>query len=147
MASTNILFFSEDISFALRNKNKHREWLKKIAQKEKHVPGALNYIFCSDEYLYKINFEYLKHDTYTDVITFDLRENNESNILEADIYISIERVKENARQLKLPLYSELRRVMIHALLHLVGYTDKSEKEKIIMRSKETEALQFFEKMK
>ena len=96
------------------------------------------YIFCSDEYLYNLNQEYLNHDTYTDIITFPY---SEPPLVEGDIFISIDRVKENASQFGAPFEQELHRVMIHGVLHLCGYSDKSPDEEALMRKKEDEALQ------
>lgn len=139
-----INFFSEDVNFNLTEKLKRKQWLKKIAVEEKTAIGELNYIFCSDEYLYKINLDYLNHDTYTDIITFDNSEND--NKIEGDIFISIDRVKENATKHQVSEEKELNRVISHGLLHLLGYKDKSKEEALEMRSKEEEAIQLFDKI-
>lgn len=107
-------------------------------------PEAINYIFCSDESLWRINLEYLKHNTYTDIITFDLSE--EPGKVIADIYISVDRVRENARQHKATLKDEILRVIFHGALHLSGFKDKSAKEQNTMRIKENEYLGLFHKM-
>mgnify|MGYP000734161920 CR=1 FL=1 len=133
-----INFFSEEIDFKLENEEKTITWLQKIANKEGFVISAINYIFCDDEYLHKINMEYLNHDTYTDIITFDNSE--QEQVLEADIFISIERVKENSKELKTTFNQEIHRVMVHGLLHLTGNDDHSEEDKKTMREKENEAL-------
>ncbi|PIY12149.1 MAG: rRNA maturation RNase YbeY [Flexibacter sp. CG_4_10_14_3_um_filter_32_15] len=133
-----INFFSEKIDFQLENEEKTSNWLQKVANKEGFVIAAINYIFCDDQYLHKINMEYLNHDTYTDIITFDNSE--EEQVLEADIFISVERVKENSKELKTIFEQETHRVMVHGLLHLVGYDDHSEEDKQLMREKENQAL-------
>lgn len=137
-----ILFFEEDIKFSLKPKNKFKHWLRRLAANENATIGDLNYIFCSDEYLYQINVEYLNHHTYTDIITFDNSE--EENKVEGDIFISIERIRENALLEKRPFDEELCRVMSHGLLHLLGYKDKGKDDKEIMRMKENEAIALFE---
>ena len=136
-----ILFFEEDITYSLKEKNKYKQWLKSIAEEEGYKIKELNYIFCSDEYLYQINLDYLNHKTYTDIITFDNSENK--NSIEGDIFISIERIKENAQKEHVLFEKELQRVLSHGLLHLMGYKDKSEAEKAIMRHKEELAINHF----
>jgi len=133
-----IFFFNEDHSYSLKQRGDTRLWLEKIAAKEAHKILELNYIFCSDEYLLQINKEYLQHDFYTDIITFD---NSEvKGTLEGDIFISIDRVKENARTEQTRFRDELHRVMAHGLLHLCGYKDKTPAQQKIMRQKENAAL-------
>ncbi|WP_338793300.1 rRNA maturation RNase YbeY [Bernardetia sp. MNP-M8] len=134
-----INFFSEEIDFELENEEKTSDWIQKIAHKEGFVVSSINYIFCDDEYLHKINMEYLNHDTYTDIITFDNSE--QEQVLEADIFISVERVKENSAELKTTFQQEIHRVMVHGLLHLTGNDDHSTEDKKLMREKEDEALQ------
>jgi probable rRNA maturation factor len=136
-----IIFFNEDINFKFQDKNKFKNWLKKVAEKEGFSIVNLNYIFCSDVYLHKINLEYLDHDTFTDIITFD---NSESEkIIEGDIFISIERVRENSQSLNTVFENELKRVIVHGLLHLCGYNDHSVDEKQNMRSLETQYIEYF----
>lgn len=130
---SSIVFHSEDIQFVLKQKRLIRQWLNSIAEQEGSSIIGLSYIFTSDSYLLKINQEYLQHDTYTDVITFPY---SEGENIESDIFISIDRCKENASIFDASFYTELHRVMAHALLHLLGYGDKSPDEKISMRSKE-----------
>ncbi len=115
-----------------------RAWIKQVLEQEQKHLQELNYIFCSDTYLHKLNVQYLNHDTYTDIITFDNAE-SEDNI-EGDVFISIERVKENAELLQTPFDKELQRVMIHGVLHLCSYQDKSKAEKERMREKEDACL-------
>jgi rRNA maturation RNase YbeY len=135
-----INFFSEEIDFQLENEEKTSAWLQKVANKEGFIVAAINYIFCDDEYLHKINMEYLNHDTYTDIITFDNSEDEEEQVLEADIFISVDRVKENSATLKTTFEQEIHRVMVHGLLHLTGYDDHSVEDKQMMREKEDAAL-------
>jgi len=141
--ATTITFQSEEIKFVLKEKTKHKNWLIKIASKEKYSILELNYIFCSDEYLHKVNLDYLNHDTYTDIITFDNSEDKKAKMIEGDIFISIERVKENAGKFKTELDDELHRVMSHGLLHLMGFKDKTAKDSAIMRKKEEESISLF----
>lgn len=138
-----IHFFSEDTKFELSQKLKRKNWLKKIAEIEGFKIQELNYIFCSDEYLYQINVDYLDHDDYTDIITFDNSE--EEKAIEGDIFISIDRVKENAQKHQQTEERELSRVISHGLYHLTGYKDKSESEANQMRAKEEFAIELFEK--
>jgi probable rRNA maturation factor len=133
-----IYFFTEDTSYQLKQRTEIRTWLKSIAKKEKYGILELNYIFCSDEYLLQMNKDFLDHDYYTDIITFD---NSEvKGKIEGDIFISIDRVRDNAKQQKTSLKDELHRVLTHGLLHLTGYKDKTAKEKEIMRKKEDASL-------
>jgi len=138
----NIYFFKEDYQFDLRKLKRYKRWLNQLANSYEFEIAELNYIFCSDEYLHKINLDYLNHDTYTDIITFDLQENNEgNNSIEADIFISIDRVTDNAKNLNIDFEEELARVMAHGLLHLIGFKDKSDNEKGEMRLAENKALE------
>ncbi|MFD2036409.1 rRNA maturation RNase YbeY [Belliella marina] len=139
-----VQFFDEDSGFNLKNKNLHKKWLKTIAEQEGYKVGELTYIFCSDEYLYKINVEYLNHDTYTDIITFDNSE--EADMIEGDIFISIDRVKENSARENNGFQTELQRVMSHGILHLLGYKDKTKKDKKIMREMEDKSISLFDKI-
>ena len=131
-------FFSEEINFKQPHPLKTSKWIKSILQSEGYKIGALNYIFCSDDYLLEINRQYLQHDYYTDIITFDNSE--DEGILEGDIYVSVDRVKENAQNLGIAFDLELRRVLIHGLLHLVGFEDSTEDLKVEMRAKEDACL-------
>lgn len=130
-----INFFSEDVDYILENHNPVHDWLLGVATHENRKITELNYIFCSDDYLLDINKQYLNHDYYTDVITFD-NSDNDSEEIEGDIFISIDRVNENAADSKTFFSNELHRVMVHGLLHLIGYADKSEEEITQMREKE-----------
>lgn len=131
--SSSIHFHSEDVDFHLVNEKKTIKWLKDSIKKEAKTVGEISYIFCSDEYLHKMNLEYLKHDTFTDIITFDY---TDGTVISGDIFISIDRVQENALKFKTIFEGELSRVIIHGVLHLMGYKDKSAQEKEQMRSKE-----------
>ena len=133
-----IHFFTENISFALDEENKTVAWIEQVLHEEDYKAKNINYIFCSDDHLLTLNQQYLNHETFTDIITFDHSEQDES--LEADIYISIERVMENARYLKKNFADELHRVIIHGLLHLMGLKDKTEADKQEMRKKEDACL-------
>ncbi|HLT08846.1 MAG TPA: rRNA maturation RNase YbeY [Cyclobacteriaceae bacterium] len=139
-----IHFFQEDISFNLPQKIKTKKWLNQIALEEGFRITELNYIFCSDEYLHAINVDYLNHDTYTDIITFD--NSDQEDIIEGDIFISIDRIRENAELQKQNFQDELLRVLSHGLYHLSGYKDKLEQEIKIMRSKEDFAIDKFKVM-
>jgi probable rRNA maturation factor len=136
-----IVFFNEDINFKFQGKKKFKSWLKKVAEKEGFSINNLNYIFCSDEYLHKINLEYLDHDTYTDIITFD--NSDDETIIEGDIFISIERVRDNSQTLNTVFEEELKRVIVHGLLHLCGYDDHTPEDKAEMRLLESEYILVF----
>lgn len=122
-----INFFTEDIKFTLKAKKDFKIWLRKVAEKEGFTINNLNYIFCSDVYLYKINLDYLDHDTYTDIITFDNSEDDTT--IEGDIFISIERVKDNSQTLFTLFEEEFKRVIVHGLLHLCGHDDSTNEQK------------------
>nr|WP_294949950.1 rRNA maturation RNase YbeY [uncultured Mucilaginibacter sp.] len=129
-----ISFFEEGISYKLKNKTPVRKWITDAIVSEGFTLAELNYIFCSDEYLLQINQQYLDHDTYTDIITFDNSE--EKGTIVGDIFISIERIRENAAKFAVTESQELHRVMIHGALHLLGYKDKSAPDKKKMTLKE-----------
>ncbi|HWD90311.1 MAG TPA: rRNA maturation RNase YbeY [Mucilaginibacter sp.] len=127
-------FFEEDIRFDLKNKNKVKAWVKATIAAEGYKLQELNYIFCSDAYLLQINQQYLDHDTYTDIITFDNSE--KEKVIAGDIFISIDRIRENAEKFGAGETNELHRVLIHGALHLLGYTDKIAADKQLMTAKE-----------
>ena len=129
-----INFFEEDIRFKLKNKTAVKQWVKATIEAESYKLQELNYIFCSDQYLLQINQQYLDHDTYTDIVTFDNSE--EDKIITGDIFISIDRIRENAIKFNSGEKNELHRVIIHGALHLLGYTDKKAENKKIMTGKE-----------
>lgn len=130
---SDITFFSEEIDFQLKTEAAVKSWISEAILSEKKLVGEINYIFCSDEYLHKMNVEYLNHNTYTDIITFNYCE---ESFISGDLFISIDRVKENAKTFLKSFENELRRVLIHGVLHLIGYNDKSNEEIKVMRSKE-----------
>lgn len=136
-----IFFNSQHNNFKLKQGNKIKSWIKRIVELEKKQIGQIHFVFTSDEELLKINQQFLKHDTYTDIITFDY---SEDKILSADIMISVDRVGENAGKLKTLAQEELKRVMIHGILHLCGYKDKSKVDSELMRKKENWALKKIE---
>jgi rRNA maturation RNase YbeY len=129
-----INFFTEEISFKLPHPRKTSRWIKDSIIKEKKKLESLNFIFCSDEYLRQMNIQYLNHETFTDIVTFDQSEGGSA--IQGDIYISIDRVRENAVKFDTSFDKELHRVIIHGVLHLIGYKDKSDKDKLMMRKKE-----------
>ena len=139
-----IQFFNEDVDFKIPNPRKTKTWLKDIIESEGFELNQLNYIFCSDEYLLSVNQQYLNHDFYTDIITFDNSEEIEG-IVEGDIFISIDRVKENAEQLSKTFKEELLRVLAHGVLHLVGYDDHEDEDELVMRQKEDTYIAIFPK--
>src|SRR5687768_10724065 len=126
----NIEFFNQDLSFKLPKPRKTKLWIHDVIRKEKKQLAHLNYIFCSDDYLLSINKEYLNHKTLTDIITFDHSETRDQ--IEGDIFISIDRVAANAEELATDFDQELHRVLIHGVLHLIGYGDKTPTEKMRM---------------
>lgn len=130
----NIYYFSEEINFKLKQKKKISIWLQRIIQAEGYQLEQLNFIFCTDGYLHAYNKAYLSHDTLTDVITFDYATN--LNTVLGDVYISIERVCENAKCYQNKISVELHRVMVHGLLHLLSYNDQHIEEKMVMKTKE-----------
>ena len=133
-----VYFFNEDIDFSLPDESSTIGWIQNVLYDEGLVDENINYIFCSDEYLHQMNIDYLDHDSLTDIITFDGSETEEN--IEADIFISIDRVRDNAAQLNKPFEEELHRVIIHGLLHIMGYSDKTKKEQQVMREKEDACL-------
>lgn len=134
-----INFYSET-EFDLKDEPSFRTWLTNVIESEDKTYEDINYIFCDDEYLHQINVKYLDHDTYTDIISFD---NSVGSALQGDIFISIERVKENANEYNVSFQEELLRVMAHGILHFCGFKDKSESESKLMRQKENEKIAMF----
>ena len=127
-----IKFFCQNISFSIKKKNAVETWMLSAIRKEKKQAEEISFIFCNDKFLLALNKKFLKHNTLTDIITFQYP----SERLSAEIYISIPRVKENAKKFEVSFENELHRVMIHGILHLCGYADKSPAKKIIMRKRE-----------
>ena len=136
-----IQFFCEDIEFELDNESRYSQWINSIISSHNFQLENIQYIFCSDEYLLTINKEYLDHDYYTDIITFNMSEEN--HVIEADIFISIERIRDNSKKLSINFADELKRVMIHGVLHLIGFDDKTEELKNVMRQKESDCVSLF----
>jgi len=136
-----VSFQVQHIQFHLKNKLKIKSWIKKIVEEEKKQLGQINFVFTSDEELLKTNIQFLKHHTFTDIITFD---SCDGSVINGDILISIERVKDNALKFETDFESELKRVIIHGVLHLCGYKDKKASEKEIMRFKENLALKKYQ---
>ena len=130
-----MITFNSETSFTLKNQKKLVKWIGDVISSEGFQVGEINYIFCNDSYLNKINQEFLNHDTFTDIISFDYTLGKEVG---GDIFISIERVLENAEKFNEVFENELYRVMIHGILHFMGYKDKTKKEKTLMRTKEDE---------
>ncbi len=128
-----IRYFSEDISFNLANKRSNNKWIRTLVESENKKLGDLNYIFCSDEYLLDVNKNFLRHDYYTDIITFDYCE---KNTVSGDLFISIDSVRDNAEHFGVSFENELSRVMAHGVLHLVGYDDHCDEDILEMRAKE-----------
>ncbi len=132
--------FNYETDFALSNETTVSSWLSKVILSENKSEGEINYIFCNDEYLLQINQQYLSHDTLTDVISFDYSLGNE---LSGDVFISTERVQDNANDYKVTFAEELNRVMVHGILHFCGFKDKTEEDELFMRNKEEDKLKMF----
>ena len=134
-----MITFNYETPFQLNNEKIISDWILKIISDNGFELGEINYIFCDDEYLHKLNVEFLQHDTLTDIISFD---NTLGKIIGGDIFISIERVEDNAKDFNVSFIEELNRVMIHGILHYLGFKDKTAEDKKIMRSQENNALFF-----
>ena len=132
-----MIAFNYETSFQLKDEKALENWIIETVSKEGFKVGEINYIFCDDTYLHKLNVEFLQHDTLTDVISFD---NTLGKLISGDIFISIERVEENSKDFDVSFENELHRVMIHGVLHYMGYKDKSEEDKKKMRAAENAAL-------
>ena len=128
-----MIVFNYETDFTLNNEQTTSEWITACIENESFEAGEINYIFCDDDYLHKINVEFLEHDTLTDIISFDY---SMGKLVSGDIFISINRVKDNAKDFKVSFEEELHRVIIHGILHYMGYKDKSDEEKQLMRDKE-----------
>jgi rRNA maturation RNase YbeY len=137
-------FFEEGINAKLKQRRRIRQWVLNIAATKGFQIRSLNYVFCSDDYLHAINLTYLKHDTYTDIVTFDQSE--EDHAIEGDVFISVDRVSENAHEQGEDYPTELLRVIAHGLLHLCGYSDKTAADKKRMRAEEDLALTYYSKL-
>lgn len=135
-----MISFNYELDFELPNEQLYIDWISNVILSESKSEGEINYIFCDDDYLVEINQQYLNHDTLTDIISFDYSMGNE---IHGDVYISIERVKENAVDFNVSFEEELKRVLVHGILHYCGYKDKSEADELLMRSKEDEKIKLF----
>ena len=135
-----MISFNYELDFKLEDEALYSDWISKVISSEKKNEGDINYIFCDDDYLLQINQQYLDHDTLTDIISFDYSIGNE---LHGDIYISVERVRENASDFNVSFDDEIKRVLIHGILHYCGYKDKNEEDEILMRQKEEEKMKMF----
>jgi len=132
--------FNYESEFTLDNEEAIATWLSSVIVSENKSEGEINYIFCDDEYLHKINIEYLNHDTLTDIISFDYTMGNE---ISGDVFVSIERVLDNSKDFNTGFEDELKRVLVHGVLHYCGYKDKSKEDEALMRSKEDEKIAMF----
>lgn len=135
-----MISFNYETDFELSSESDYASWIQNVIASENKEEGDINYVFCDDEYLHKINIEYLNHDTLTDIISFDY---SEGNFLHGDIFVSVERVAENAKVFNVSFENELKRVMAHGVLHYCGYKDKNEQDEVIMRQKEDEKIKMF----
>ncbi|MBU3820627.1 rRNA maturation RNase YbeY [Flavobacteriaceae bacterium XHP0103] len=136
-----MISFNYETEFSLNNEKALADWISSVIQAEGCKEEEVNYIFCDDEYLYNLNVEFLKHDTLTDIISFDY---SLGKNIQGDVFISVERVQENANEFNVSFDEELRRVMVHGVLHYCGYKDKSEAEEKLMREKENLYLERFQ---
>jgi rRNA maturation RNase YbeY len=135
-----MISFNYENDFELNNEEQLSNWISRVIASEEKKEGEINYIFCDDDYLLNLNEQYLNHDTLTDIISFDYSMGNE---IHGDIFISTERVKDNATDFKVSFEEELKRVMVHGVLHYCGYKDKTEEDEALMRSKEDEKIKMF----
>ena len=135
-----MISFNYELDFKLDDEQLFSDWLSNVISSENKLEGEINYIFCDDNYLVEINQQYLDHDTLTDIISFDYSVGNE---LHGDVFISVERVVENAQDFDVTFEEELRRVLVHGILHYCGYKDKNEEDENLMRRKEEEKMKMF----
>mgnify|MGYP000067417743 CR=1 FL=1 len=135
-----MISFNYELNFKLEDETAYSNWLSKVISSENKREGEINYIFCDDNYLVEINQQFLDHDTLTDIISFDYSVGNE---LHGDVFISVERVVENAQDFDVTFEEELRRVLVHGILHYCGYKDKNEEDENLMRRKEEEKMKMF----
>ena len=135
-----MISFNYEVEFDLSNEEHFSKWISEVILSENKKEGDINYIFCDDEYILEINKQYLQHDYYTDIISFDYSVGNE---LHGDIFISVDRVRDNAIDFNVSFDEELKRVIIHGVLHYCGYKDKSEDDEQVMRQKEDEKIKMF----
>ena len=132
-----MITFNYETNFVLEDEKHFEDWITNFLQSNSFEIGEINYIFCDDDYLHKLNVQFLQHNTLTDIISFD---NSLGKLISGDIFISVERVKENATIFKVTFKEELHRVMIHGILHYMGFKDKTDKEKLTMRDAENKAI-------
>ncbi|MBP5515857.1 MAG: rRNA maturation RNase YbeY [Bacteroidales bacterium] len=137
-------FSNETVDFLLNDESLMKKWISEVIKRHGKTLGKISYRFCSDDFIFDVNVKFLNHDTYTDIITFDYVS---GNVVSGDILISIDRVGENALQLGVPFDRELHRVIIHGVLHLLGFKDKSDADAAQMRAKEEESLAMLDAMK
>ena len=138
-----VTFSNADIDFELKKPDHIKKWIFEVVKSYGKHLGRINYLFCSDEYVYDANVRFLNHYTYTDIITFDFVE---GNLISGDIMISVDRVGDNAQKMSLPFEQDLHRVIIHGVLHLLGFKDKSDADAAEMRQKENESLNLWDKI-
>ena len=135
-----MISFNYESDFSLEQEDLYASWIETIVESENKILGEISYIFCDDDFLHNINMQYLNHDTLTDIISFDY---TEGDIISGDIFVSIERVEDNAKDFKVSFEEELKRVLAHGVLHYCGYKDKSDKDALLMRTKEEEKIKLF----
>lgn len=135
-----MISFNYESDFILDQEDVFASWIENIVESENKILGEISYVFCDDDYLHNINVQYLNHDTLTDIISFDY---TEGDVISGDIFVSIERVKDNASDYNVPFVEELKRVLAHGVLHYCGYKDKSDADAKLMRSKEDEKIKLF----
>ena len=135
-----MISFNYESDFSLEQEEVYASWIETIVESENKILGEISYVFCDDEYLHSINMQYLNHDTLTDIISFDY---TEGDIISGDIFVSIERVVDNAKDFNVPFDEELKRVLAHGILHYCGYKDKSDSDVLLMRAKEEEKIKLF----
>ena len=135
-----MISFNYESDFVLTLEDVYASWIETIVESENKILGEISYIFCDDDYLHEINVQYLNHDTLTDIISFDY---TEGDVISGDIFVSIERVKDNAKDFNVSFDEELKRVLAHGVLHYCGYKDKTDADALIMRSKEEEKIKLF----
>jgi len=135
-----MISFNYESDFSLEQEEVYASWIETIVESENRILGEISYIFCDDEYLHTINMQYLNHDTLTDIISFDY---TEGDVISGDIFVSIERVEDNAKDFNVPFDEELKRVLAHGVLHYCGYKDKSDEDALLMRTKEEEKIKLF----
>lgn len=135
-----MISFNYETEFEIANEAQYENWISEVIESEDKTEGEINYIFCDDAYLLEKNIEFLNHDTLTDIISFDY---TMGNLISGDIFISVERVKENAADFKVSFEEELRRVMVHGVLHYCGFKDKTAADEQLMRAKEEEKMKLF----